>query len=175
MKTVTRAFLESKVDYKFYSHDGNAYKLSDFIYKFTQYNFLSGGDENGLDGHYSFIVDILNFNYVVYKCADYGGLTWVKDVANKVFINIHESIKAMVESLIAQKVLRTYHFDSKDVCNRGEFLIPKLTDEYEFLGKRHLISDWVDTYPDDLGKLTDIEKLAVATLKDRRELTLKLF
>ncbi len=165
---ITRKFLESKAEGSIYNNagSGNIHKIADNIFAFTVYNFLSGGDPNGFDGHYSFVVDINNFNYLVYKDSDYGGLTYVKDIKDKSFLNVHASMTKKVENIIASKLLGAYYYDSKHVNQQGKNLFPDKSENPYYSGQKiSLICMWVDDYPDSpLGQLKNIEKLAIKTL-----------
>lgn len=137
---------------------------------------MGGKNEHGLDGHYTFVFDILNFNYVYWKYAGYAGLTSVDLVKKPLIISEpHESVKTMIDSFVAEQILQCCFYDSNATWNRGEFLIPKINEEFEDrYNKRSTIFDWRNRI-DDLAKLSDTEKEAVSILKDKAELTLKLF
>jgi len=178
MKKVTIEFLE-----KIKSSDcgyGNVSQLSKDVFSFTEYNFLPGTNPHGLDGHYSFAVNITNFKYVYWKDSDYGGLTYVRDNPNKVFIPVHKSIKKQIEGIIARKLLGSYWYDRNAVNSRGKNLFSDGTPpekagfgfndhivRYNDGWKLCLITDWAMTEPDsELGKLDPIEKMAVDELQE---------
>jgi hypothetical protein len=131
MKTITRDFLASKVNQNQHwkAHGVNIKPLTDTIFCFTQHNFLGGKNEHGLDGHYTFVFDILNFNYVYWKYAGYAGLTSVDLVKKPLIISEpHESVKTMIDSFVAEQILQCCFYDSNATWNRGEFLIPKINE-----------------------------------------------
>jgi len=177
MVKVTRKFLQSFPDGYVYS--GNLYKISKDVFEFTVYNWLPGDNPHGFDGHFSFAVNIRNFKYLVWKDSDYGGLTYVRDNPNKVFIAIHKSMKPIVEQLIANKLLRSYWYDHNAVNSKGKNLFSDGTPpepaghgfrphivRYNDGVKLSLICTFVDDYTGEpLGELKDIEKLAIAELQ----------
>ena len=157
MKKVTVEFLKSIMAN--HCGYGNVSQISKDVFTFTEYNFLPGTNPHGLDGHYSFAVNIKNFKYVYWKDSDYGGLTYVKDNTNKVFIPVHKSIKKQIEGIIARKLLSSYWYDGNHVNQQGPNLFGNDC-------KLCLISDWAITQPDtDLGTLDEMEKLAVSELQ----------
>ena len=172
---ITKEFLESKTTnidyYNGGGGSGNINKIADYIYAFTVYNFLPGDNPHGFDGHYAFVVDITNFNYLVYKDSDYGGLTYVKEIDNKVFVDLHESMIHEVENIIASKLLGAYYYDGNHVNQQGPNLYPDKSDNPYYSGSKiSLICTWVDDYPNTpLGQLEDIEKLAITTLINKRK------
>lgn len=157
-KKVTVDYLESiSGDY---CGSGNIHKISKDVFEFTVYNLLPGTNPEGLDGHYSFAVNITNFDYVYWKDSDYGGLTYVHDNENKIFIPVHKSIKKQIEGLIARKLLGAYWYDGNHVNHQGPNLFGN--DGY----KSSIICTFVDDYPNEpLGQLSEIEKLAVTKLQ----------
>ncbi len=157
-----KKFLESKSNKNHTSHDSNIHKISKNVYRFIQYNFLPGENPYGLDGHYCFAVNVTNFKYLVWKDSDYGGLTYVRDIENKVFLEIHESIKEEVESVIADKLLGAYFSEYRNEKRERKSLIADSDDYY----KKSLICTWVDDYPNEpLGQLKEIEKMAIEKLE----------
>jgi len=159
MKKVTVEFLESIA-----AKDGgygNLSQLSKDVFKFREYNLLPGTNPHGLDGHYVFAVNITNFNYVYWKDSDYGGLTWVRDNPNKVFIPVHKSVKKQIESLIARRLLISYWYDGNHINHQG----PHLFGNNDWW-KGCVIETWHITEPNSpLGKLKKMEKQAVKVLQ----------
>ncbi len=178
MTKVTLKFLERFP--KGPTFDGNIYKISKDVFMFTVYNWLPGDNPHGFDGHYSFAVNITNFKYVVWRDSGYGGLTYVIDNPNKAFIKVHKSMKAVIESIIATKLLGSYWYERTAVNQWGknlfsdgtppEFVQKNIYQEdimrYNDGSKISLICTWVDDYPNEpLGELKDIEKLAISELQ----------
>lgn len=173
----TLEFLES-FEYG-YSYHGNINRISKDVYKFTVYNFLPGTDPHGLDGHYSFAVNVTNFEYVYWKDSGYGGLTWTVDNEDKVFLRVHKSIREQIEIIIATKLRGAYFYDSNAVNNYGKNLFSDGTPpepagsgfnenivRYRDGQKISLICTWVEDYPGEpLGELKEIEKLAIKKLQ----------
>ena len=161
---VTREFLE-KIRIR-QSWSGNIDKISKDVYTFTIYNFLPGTNPNGLDGHYSFAVNITNFKYVYWKDSNYGGLTYVRDNKNKILLPVHKSVKQEIEGIIASKLLGAYWYDGKHVNQQGNLLFPLENVEYEAPYKRSIICTWHDDQPNTpLGILDEMELLAVEKLQ----------
>jgi hypothetical protein len=159
---ITKEFLKKKfVDAPGYTgSSGNIYKIDKAIYTFRVYNLLSGGNKNGLDGHYCFAVNIKDFNYVIWKDSDYGSLAYVKEIKDKKISKIHKSAIAQIESIIAITLSEAYWYDGDHVNSQGENLIKDSS------VKSSLICTHVDDYPnDDLGKLSKMEKEAIKLLK----------
>lgn len=135
---------------------GNIAKQSENVFSFIVHNFLPGTNPHSLCGHYSFSVNVKTFDYRVWKNSDYGGLTWVQGIKNKVFLNIYESVKAQIESVIAHKLLGAYWYNYNHINQQGLNLFP------DGDIKRSLITTWVDDYPGEpLGELEKIEILAI--------------
>jgi hypothetical protein len=161
------------------NYDGNIHKISKDVYQFTIYNWLPGKNPHGFDGHYSFAVNITNFKYLCWKDSDYGGLTYVRDNQNKIFIPVHKSMKAEVEAIIAGKLRGAYWYDRDAVFSKGKNLFPNGNPtepaghgfnpnivRYHDGAKYSLICTWVDDYPNEpLGELKDIEKAAIEKLQ----------
>jgi len=142
---------------------GNINKISKDVYVFTIYNFLPGTNPHGLDGHYTFAVNITNFNYVYWKDSDYGSFTWVRDNTDKIFLPVHESIKEQIDGLIATKLLGAYWYYADSINHQGKNLFE---DEDYYPHKTSLICTWVDDYPNEpLGQIKDIEKEAIKVLQ----------
>ena len=129
---LTKEFLESKLAY--YEHEyygtclhkastANITRISDKIFKFTEYNFLAGTDGQ-LDGHYTFYVNITNFKYLLYKSSFYGSLIYTTKSDNENWvINLIERELIEVESIIAHKILGSYFYDANDINQKGNSLI----------------------------------------------------
>jgi hypothetical protein len=177
---ISKEFLESKVTstsiYYGGLGSGNIEKIAENIFKFHAYNFLPGTNPHGLDGHYCFIINIENFTYRIYKDSDYGSLSYVLYVKNKVFTEVHKSIKEKVEDIIACKLLGAFFYDGDACCHRGKNLFSDNTPPELFRGclnykdgyKYSVICTWVDDYPNEpLGKLSKIDKLAIKELKSK--------
>jgi hypothetical protein len=162
---LTREFLESKLAYyehKYYgtclhkASSGNIDRISDNVFKFTQYNFLPETDGQ-LYGHYTFYVNVTNFKYLLYKSSFYGSLTYTTESLDKNWVtNLIERELIEVESIIADKILGSYFYDSNDVNQKGKSLI---NDGY----KKCLITDyrgyiWSDLKPNEKSD-KDIEAI----------------
>ena len=183
MRDINLEFLKKRIKDKsgHKGHGGNNHLISDNIIEFLQYNFLPGTNPHGLDGHYTFYVNWKTFQYLMCKHANYGGLTWVREVEKKVFIPIHESIKEQVESIIASKLAGAYYYisNNKVSCSRGPNLIGNqkmqmmllsgVTKHYYYEGyKGSLVCDYRD-YPKEKGKLgylSSIDKEAIKYLQE---------
>lgn len=161
---LTREYLE-KIATR--SQSGNIHKISKDVFVFTMYNFLPGTNINGLDGHYSFAVNITNFKYLYWKDSDYGGLTYVRKNKNKTFLYVHLNMIKEIEGIIAAKLLGSYWYESDKSNGRGKNLFHKESDdEYDWNPKISLICTFVDDYPNEpLGKLSEIELLAIKKLQ----------
>lgn len=117
---LTEEFLNSKI--KTYIHPsygecvyrsgyGNIEKITDNVWSFEEYNFLPGQDGQ-LDGHYTFYVNIQNFQYCLYSHAFYGGLCYTTNSQNENWVkNLNEREKNQVESIIAYKLLYAYYYE----------------------------------------------------------------
>lgn len=111
---ITKEFLLNKLYDKAFKPYGNVDKHPkiDNIFSFSVYNILTGysGD---MDGHYTFVVDIENFNYIVFKHADYGGLTWTVavDGINRVIVN--ELNRPFIEGTLANVLLTSMTYEAK--------------------------------------------------------------
>jgi len=176
---ITREFLQKKLDpdCRWGVQNGHVNKICDDVYKFDVYNLLPGTNPHGLDGMYSFYVDVTNFNYLASKFAGYRALTSVTPVRHPIFLDPpHESIVSTVEHLIANKLLHTCLYDRNATWNRGEFLIPFPKEAfpngypYEYLYmKICFMCDWVDRYAGEpLGELSDTDKIAKHILLNKR-------
>lgn len=117
MKILDRHFLEEKGytregdHYPVRASNGNIKVLTDCVLTYTEYNFLPyAGSE--LDGHYTFFVNVQNFQYLVYKSANYGSLTYVLPSNDTSFLVLNNVDKKIVEAKIACKLLGAhYHKD----------------------------------------------------------------
>ena len=99
---ITKDFLLKKLYDMSFRPYGTVYKHPKInnIFSFSVYNILTGysGD---MDGHYTFVVDIENFNYIVFKHADYGGLTWTIEVDGIARVIVNELNKPFIEGTLA--------------------------------------------------------------------------
>lgn len=107
---------------------GNINRLSDTVFKFTEYNFLPGpiGDGINFDGHYTFYVDYTNMNWLVYKSSDYGGLTWTRPTGFSDFLrkkDFTEKGVKEIEHILADKLRGSYFYDGDHINHRGPNLI----------------------------------------------------
>jgi len=150
---LTEEFLNSKI--QTYIHPtygecthrsgyGNIEKITDNVWSFEEYNFLPGKDGQ-LDGHYTFYVNIQNFQYCLYSHAFYGGLCYTTNSQNENWVeNLNEREKTKIESIIAYKLLNAaYYEDGK--------IIPL------YSGTGSLICDyrnyiWCDLKPTEMSK-----------------------
>jgi hypothetical protein len=172
MANITAEFLESK---KFYYRSGwngsgkdlaqassqNINRLTDNVFTFTEYNFLSV-DGSELDGHYTFFVNYKTFAYCFFKSSDYGSLTYTLPSDDTSFkTNMNDITRSIVESKIATKLLGAYFYDREATHSKGNFLISRSTGDNEDIveynrniyGKRSLICDhrgylWTEMKPE---------------------------
>jgi len=134
---ITREFLEEKYYDKAFKPYGNVYKHKDIdnIFSFRVHNILTGysGD---MDGHYTFVVDIENFNYIVFKHAAYGGLVWVNEIdgINRVVVN--ELNKKFIEGTLANVLSSAMTHEQKRNGKYGEDYTK------EGIIKGNFISEW---------------------------------
>lgn len=136
---LTKEFLESKLAY--YEHDiygtclhkassGNINRISDKVFKFTQFNFLAGKDGQ-LDGHYTFYINVSNFKYLICQYGTYGSFTYVNDPVNTNWIdNLIERELIKVESILAHKILGCYFYDGDAPQRKGNSLILNSNGKY---------------------------------------------
>lgn len=177
-------FLESKeftvpnpwnrgIPYQVYASTGNIDRISDSVFKFTEYNFLPADETDILDGHYTFFVNYKTFEYLVYKSSDYGGLTYVRPVDFKGFLtaqNLPSFTKKRVEALIAAKLLGAYFSDADALWRKGRNLFsdgtPKDKDgRYTDGYKRNLICDYRGyVWTDHIQEYSPIETKALSIL-----------
>jgi len=153
---VTKEFLVEKLKEEntyTLSGSGNVQILEDNILFMRRYNLLGGGIKNALDGHYCFVVNIDTFKYVAWKDSDYGSLTWTMPIDNKIFVKVCKANKEKIEQIIAAHILSSYYYDDKKSLIENGYT-------------HHLLCDW-RKYPDDLGKLDKMQKLAVDKLKNK--------
>jgi hypothetical protein len=168
-KNIDLEFLKAKIidkdlaDYNCRAGYGNINIIADNVITFTEYNFLNGGDTNcKFDGHYKFYVNTDNFNYVIVKFADYGSFTYIRDIDEKkqIYFLPHQSIKADIESLIADKLLGAYFYDSEHINGKGKNLY--YPDTKDILGnyegsKKSLLCDYKNE-KNELGFINDLKK-----------------
>jgi hypothetical protein len=169
MRKNSNSFLETKLSY--YNHpyygdclhkssSGNICRISDNVFKFTEYNFLPGEDGQ-LDGHYTFYVNINTFDYLIFQSSYYGSFTYTTPPTQNGWVkNLILREHTMVESIIAHKLLTSYFYDGDDINQEGNHLI----EDSEF-GKRCLITDyrgyvWCGLKPNDRSE-TDLEALSI--------------
>jgi len=108
---ITKEFLKKKLFEKSFKRSGNVYTTPKFknIVSFSVYNILKGysGD---MDGHYTFVVDIETFNYIVFKHADYGGLTWVIEIDGIERVVVNDLNRKFIEGTIAYVLLTSMDY-----------------------------------------------------------------
>lgn len=141
---LTFEFLETKIHKDYDCHSSNITRLNQYIYVFEQYNFLPTSKDSILDGHFTIYVNITNFKYILYKSSYYGGLTYTTPSDNETFITkLTDKIdKITIESIIANKLLRSYHYDSNHVNHKGNNLIEQPNLYEGGYTKSILISTW---------------------------------
>lgn len=117
----------------------NIHRISDSVFKFTEYNFLPADETDILDGHYTFFVNKDTFEYLVYKSSDYGSLTYtIPCEFGGAFLtkeSLPEFSRKRVEANIACKLLGAYFYDSAAIHSKGI----------------NLFSDGTPTEPSDRG------------------------
>lgn len=145
METIDIKFLEGKsltipnpwnkgVPYTVYASSGNINRISDSVFKFTEYNFLPADETDVLDGHYTFFVNYKTFEYLVYKSSDYGSFTYTIPCEFGAFLtkeSLPEFSRKRVEATIASKLLGAYFHDSNAVNRRGKNLFSDGTEPEE--------------------------------------------
>ena len=145
------------------SYSGNVHRISDTVLTYDEYNFLPGtgwyeGVKMSLDGHYTFFVNLENFDWRIYKSSDYGSLTWVTKVDFTGLMkpsDFPKDERKVLEHFIACKVLSTYFYDGDHVNHRGAHIIPDQVKE-EYGSKNNLLVDnrgyiWSDNKPEELS------------------------
>jgi len=144
------------------SYSGNVHRISDTVLTYVEYNFLPGtGWYNdvkiSLDGHYTFFVNLANFDWRIYKSSDYGSLTWVTKVDFTGLMkpsDFPKDERKILEHFIACKVLSTYFYDRNHVNSRGANIIPAPNEDDDH--KNNLLVDnrgyiWCDSKPEELS------------------------
>lgn len=152
---LTKDLLESKLKYRTVAHHGdclyssgrgNIDVVSDNVLSFYEHNLLPG-DDGQLDGHYKIYVNINTFDYLIYKDSCYGSLTYTKKSDDNNWVtDLIEREKSMLESIIADKLLGSYYYQSDAINQKGRSLISD--GKYEHAGN---ISNpntirWADGY-----------------------------
>jgi len=105
---------------------GNITVLNDDILKFTEYNYLPCNEEDILDGHYTFFVDVNTFRWIIYQSSYYGSFTYTtpsKDESMMYETEIPAVSKERIEAIIALKLLSAYHLDHDYPNMKGKGLI----------------------------------------------------
>ena len=111
---------------------GNIQRISDNVFRFTQYNFLPTSldgktpADDILDGHFTFYVNYKTFEYLAYKSSDYGSFTYVIDQPFNGFYTketLPELSRKRIESVIAHKLLGAYFYERNAVNSKGANLI----------------------------------------------------
>jgi hypothetical protein len=119
----------------------NISRISENVFSFTEYNLLPV-DGSELDGHYTFFVNYKTFAYCFYKSSDYGSLTYTLPSDNTDLISKYNDVtRAIVESIIATKLLGAYFYDQKDSWHQGASLIQPDGETNRYY-KRSLITDY---------------------------------
>lgn len=152
MKIDTK-FLEYKATVN--SSYGNIDRISDTVFKFTQFNFLPENETDILDGHFTFFVNYKTFEYLVYKSADYGGFTYTIPCEFGVFLtkdSLPEVSKNRVEATIASKLLGAYFHDGNAIHSNGKNLFSDETPR-EFVQK--------NIYNEDIYRYSDGCKISL--------------
>lgn len=165
-----------------YASSGNIDRISDSVFKFTEYNFLPADEKDILDGHYTFFVNYKTFEYLVYKSSDYGNLITTIPCNFETFLtnkSLPEFSKKRVEAKIASKLLGAYFHDSNAIHRKGKNLFSDGTppeeaginiyDEkyyrYTDGSKRNLICDYrAYSWVDHIQIYSDIELKALELL-----------
>lgn len=168
---ITKEFLLKKLYDKAFRTYGNVYKHPKIenIFSFSVHNILTGysGD---MDGHYTFVVDIENFNYIVFKHANYGGLTWTVAVDGIDRVVVNELNKPFIEGTLANVLLTSMTCEQKR--NNKEYI-------KEGIIKGNFISGFASNIvfeiSDFLLEHYEREILLYNELYQNREKTLKLF
>jgi hypothetical protein len=130
------------------SQSTNIHRISDSVFRFTEYNFLPINEQDVLDGHYTFFVNKDTFEYLVYKSSDYGSLTYVIPVGFDGFQTaetLPQVSKEIVESIIAHKLLTSYFYDSDAKFSKGKLLFEEAetAEHYHYIySHRSLICDY---------------------------------
>lgn len=94
----------------------NIAQISDNVFSFTEYNLLPYCENDILDGHYTFYVNVKTLDYLIYKSSDYGSLTYTlpsKDTRFKDRNSLPKETIIKVESMIANKLLGAYYSEYK--------------------------------------------------------------
>ncbi len=118
---------------------GNIKRISDNVFCFIVHNLLptshdgkTYAKDDVLDGHFKFFVNYKTFEYLVCKHSDYGNLISVIPVEFKDFYTkdtLPEISRKRVESMIADKLLGAYFYNSNAVNSNGANLIDPETPE----------------------------------------------
>lgn len=153
-KKIDVAFLENKLvngfsvwakrEIEIRSQHTNIHRLSDSVFAFIEYNFLPSCKQDILDGHYTFFVNKDTFEYLVYKSSDYGSFTYVIPVDFDGFLTaelLPKPSRERVESIIADKLLTSYFYDSDHINHKGALLFPNPEDNENIYAHRSLIVD----------------------------------
>jgi len=141
------------------SQSTNIHRISDSVFRFTEYNFLPICEQDVLDGHFTFFVNKDTFEYLVYKSSDYGSLTYVIPVEFNGFYNaenLPQVSKECVESIVAHKLLTSYFYDYDAQFHKGKLLFEEAetAEHYHYIySKRSLIVDnrgymWTEMKPE---------------------------
>lgn len=138
----------AKREIDIHSQCTNINRLSDSVFKFTEYNFLPICEQDVLDGHYTFFVNKDTFEYLVYKSSDYGSFTYTIPVGFDGFQTaetLPQVSKERVESIVAHKLLTSYFYDSDAKFSKGKLLFEEAetAEHYHYIySKRSLICDY---------------------------------
>jgi hypothetical protein len=104
----------------------NVHVISDNVLEMTEFNFLPSTEEDILDGHYTFFVNVNSFDWAVYKSSNYGSLTWVRESENTSFleeVSLPDITRLRIEAVIAHKLMGCYHYDGDHINQNGANLI----------------------------------------------------